>query len=92
MPALYAPGDEYLTIDLPPGWDDPIDTFILARFKEFEQDFQGAQFFDAQFEKMATFLKARNEGPVWPRQVGSVIGLLGEQALEEALGGQILIP
>jgi hypothetical protein len=52
----FYPGSAYALLQLPPGWDSPLDRYLLARYKEKEQLSQEAlaldQAFDADIEKL----------------------------------------
>ena len=42
LPPEFIPGAAYAGLQLPAGWDAPLDLFLLAKYKDKEQDGQGA--------------------------------------------------
>ena len=66
----FSPGMSYALLQLPAGWDTPLDTFMLARFREKEQDGQAAAQLDQSFVTQVESLRSSKDAVPKNRQIG----------------------
>jgi hypothetical protein len=66
----FMPGAAYSWLQLPAGWDAPLDTYLLARYREKEQDHQSATMLDQKFVMMVDQLRSSRDAVPKNRQVG----------------------
>jgi hypothetical protein len=66
----FMPGAAYSWLQLPAGWDAPLDTYLLARYREKEQDHQAATMLDQKFMAMVEQLRSSRDAVPKSRQVG----------------------
>lgn len=92
VPMLYNVGQSAVFMDLPPAWDEPLAKYLLARFREWEQDDDDAEKNDQKFEQDCVRLKDTQGDPTGPRQLGWVAPFVGDSQNLETLVGTILIP
>lgn len=91
-PTQYTVGQSALMMDLPPAWDEPLSKYMLARFREYEQDDDDAQKLDMQFKADCKDFDGMQADPTGPRQLGWVAPFIGDSQNLEELVGTILIP
>lgn len=92
IPTQYTVGQSALLMDLPPAWDEPLSRYMLARFREYEQNVDEAQKLDAQFKMECKDFDGMQADPTGPRQLGWVAPFIGDSQNLEELVGTILIP
>lgn len=92
VPTQYKVGQSALMMDLPPAWDEPLSTYMLARYREYEQDDDGATKLDGKFKEMCVDFDGMQADPTGPRQLGWVAPFIGDSQNLEELVGTILIP
>jgi hypothetical protein len=66
----FVPGAAYSWLQLPAGWDAPLDSYLLARYREKEQDHQTATMLDQKFMAMVEQLRSSRDAVPKNRQVG----------------------
>lgn len=66
----FAPGMSYALLQLPAGWDTPLDTYMLARFREKEQDGKSATSLDQSFVAQVESLRTSKDAVPKNRQIG----------------------
>jgi len=73
MPVQVSVGQSANTLDLPQGWDEVMDYYLLSRFKQTEQNVQEAATLMQEFEKNAVLLRedqipsdSKQIGGLWP--------------------------
>lgn len=91
-PTQYTVGQSDLMMDLPPAWDEPLSKYMLARFREYEQNDDDALRLDAQFKAECVDFDGMQADPTGPRQLGWVAPFIGDSQNLEELVGTILIP
>lgn len=87
----YQPGDSGVTLQVPPGFKQPLVDYLLSKFKEGTQDDQGA---GRSLQKFTSFLKDYVKGTkqtAGPRQVGAVTPA-GDGYPSASSGGRIIVP
>jgi hypothetical protein len=57
----FSPGAAYTLLQLPAGWDVPLDRFMLARFREKEQNIQEARALDQEFDAWLENLRSSKD-------------------------------
>jgi hypothetical protein len=85
MATLYSRGQANFTFNNPPAWEDAIRTYMIYRFRSFEQDQQAAQ---AEFERFRVMCESvkNSQQPLGPRRIqASWYG--GASGVEVAGGG-----
>jgi hypothetical protein len=92
IPTLYNVGQSNVLMDLPPAWDEPLHKYMLARFREYEQDDEGAMKLDGMFKQDCADFDGMQADPTGPRQLGWVAPFLGDASNVESLVGTVLIP
>lgn len=70
LPPQFLPGSAYALLQLPAGWDIPIDRYMLARFREKEQEHQEAQRLDAEWKEAIEMLRSSRDAVPKLKQVG----------------------
>jgi hypothetical protein len=90
-PIHYSKGQSANQLNLPPAWIDALRDYLSARFKQAEQDVEGAGAVLKQFEQKCLAIKGNRE-VLSPRrvQVGGVTGPETVQGLGGYFGGVIL--
>lgn len=68
-PQFY-PGSAYALLQLPAGWDAPLDKYLLARYKEKEQEIQEAQLLDQSFQADIEVLRSSRDAVPKNRAIG----------------------
>ncbi len=91
-PTLYQPGQSNLQMDLPTGWDEILDLYMLAKYKEFEQNRAEAKDLMSEFEAGCLRMRDNKLAPYGVRQIGWVAPFVGDSENLETLIGTILIP
>ena len=91
-PTIYQPGQSTLTLDLPTGWDEILDLYMLAKYKEFEQNRAEAKDLMGEFEAGCLRMRDNKLAPYGVRQIGWVAPFVGDSENLETLIGTILIP
>jgi len=91
-PTIYQPGQSTLILDLPTGWDEILDLYMLAKYKEFEQNRAEAKDLMQDFEAGCIRLRDNKLAPFSVRQIGWVAPFVGDSENLETLIGTILIP
>lgn len=66
----FNPGSAYALLQLPAGWDAPLDKYLLARYKAKEQDMQGALALDQAFQADIEVLRSSRDAVPKNRQIG----------------------
>ena len=66
----FSPGNSYLMLQLPAGWEVPIDRYMLARYREKEQDIQAASAEDEKFNSWIEVLRSSKDAVPKDRAVG----------------------
>jgi hypothetical protein len=91
-PLHYSRGQSTTQLNLPPAWIDALRDYLSARFKQAEQDVEGAQAVLKQFEQKCQAIKGNRE-VMSPRQV-QVGGSTGPEICSGAGGyfGGVLLP
>jgi hypothetical protein len=87
----YIPGNSSITLQVPPGWKPALVDYLVGKFREGEQNGQGA---GASLQKFTTFLKDNVRGTkqtAGPRQVGSSTPA-GDGYPSASSGGRIIVP
>lgn len=87
----YTPGQSLITLQVPPGWYSPLVDFMVGRFREAEQNAQGAK---DSLQKFTSFLKQYTLGTkqaAGPRQVGASTPA-GDGYPSASSGGRIIVP
>jgi hypothetical protein len=92
IPTQYSVGQSGLMMDLPPAWDEPLSKYMLARFREYEQDDDDAAKLDQVFKADCKDFDGMQADPTGPRQLGWVAPFIGDSQNLEELVGTILIP
>lgn len=92
MPVGYSPGQSGAVLDLPAAWDEPVDRYILSKFKEWEQNRADAKDLMQDFDACCIQLRNNKMPPPGVRQVGWVAPFVGDAENLETLIGTILIP
>lgn len=89
--ARYKPGDSNITLQVPPGWSQPLTYYLASRFADAEQDDDGGE---KALKRFVAFLKEYQKGTKQtggPRQVGMVTSA-GDGYPSASSGGRIIIP
>lgn len=89
-PTIYQPGQSNLVLDLPTGWDEILDLYMLAKYKDFEQNREESKDLMSDFERGCERMKNNKLAPYGVRQIGSV-PFIGTDSFE-ALVGPIYVP
>jgi len=91
-PLHYSRGQSTTQLNLPPAWIDALRDYLSARFKQAEQDVEGAQAVLKQFEQKCQAIKGNRE-VMSPRQV-QVGGSTGPEICSGAGGyfGGVILP
>jgi hypothetical protein len=90
-PLHYQRGQANNQLNLPPAWVDVLRDYLSARFKQAEQDVEGAGALLKQFEQKCLAIKGNREVMSPKRvQVGGVTGVETVQGLGGYFGGVIL--
>lgn len=87
----YQPGDSGITLQVPPGWKPAIVDYLVGKFREAEQNNQGA---GESLKKFTSFVKDYTRGTkqvAGPRQVG-VVTAAGDGYPSASSGGRIIVP
>ena len=87
----YVPGNSGITLQVPPGWKPALVDYLVSKFREGEQNAQGA---DSSLKKFTAFLKDYVRGTkqtAGPRQVGMVTQA-GDGYPSASSGGRIIVP
>ena len=87
----YQPGNSMITLQVPPGWKPAIIDYLVGKFREGEQNNQGA---GESLKKFTAFLKDTQRGTkqtAGPRQVGAVTPA-GDGYPSASSGGRIIVP
>lgn len=87
----YKPGDSGITLQVPPGWKQPLVYYLASRFADAENDMDGGE---KALKRFVTFLKEYNLGTkqvAGPRQVGMVTSA-GDGYPSASSGGRIIVP
>jgi len=66
----FSPGQSYQLLQLPAGWDVPLDRYMLARFREKEQDGKAAAQLDQEFFGAVETLRSSKDAVPKNRQIG----------------------
>jgi hypothetical protein len=66
----FSPGSAYTLLQLPAGWDVPLDRFMLARFREKEQNIQEARALDQEFDAWLENLRSSKDAVPKDKAVG----------------------
>ena len=90
-PLHYSQGQSTKQLQLPPAWIDALRDYLSARFKQAEQDIEGAQATLKQFEQKCQAIRGNRE-VMSPRQVqvGGCSGVETAMGLGGFFGGVIL--
>ena len=70
LPPEFSPGSSYFGLALPSGWDAPLDRYMLARFREKEQDGRAAAQLDQEFQGAIEQLRSSRDAVPKNRQIG----------------------
>lgn len=87
----YSPGDSMITLQIPPGWKPALVDYLVGKFREAEQNSQGA---GESLKKFTAFVKDYTRGTkqtAGPRQVGNVTPA-GDGYPSASSGGRIIVP
>jgi hypothetical protein len=87
----YQPGMSGITLQVPPGWKPALVDYLVGKFREGEQNMQGA---GESLKKFTAFLKDTQRGTkqvAGPRQVGAVTPA-GDGYPSASSGGRIIVP
>jgi hypothetical protein len=87
----YSPGDSMITLQVPPGWKPALVDYLVGKFREAEQNSQGA---GESLKKFTAFVKDYTRGTkqtAGPRQVGNVTPA-GDGYPSASSGGRIIVP
>lgn len=87
----YRPGDSLITLQVPPGWKPALIDYLVSKFREAEQNSQGA---GESLKKFTSFLKEYMKGTrqtAGPRQLGGMTPA-GDGYASASSGGRIIIP
>lgn len=79
MPVMVIVGQSANTLDLPMGWDEVMDQYLISRFKSTEQNTEEASALMKDFEAGATALRDDNV-PLASKQLGGLFPLGGAAA------------
>lgn len=66
----FSPGTSYALLQLPAGWDVPLDRYMLARYREKEQDGRAAAQLDQEFTAAVEALRSSKDAVPKNRQIG----------------------
>lgn len=88
----FWPGMSYALLQLPAGWDVPLDRFLLARFREKEQDTQAAAVLDKEFTAAVEALRSSKDAVPKNRQIGDARVFEAFAGYRTAWPFSILIP
>lgn len=66
----FSPGMSYALLQLPAGWDVPLDRFMLARYREKQQDQQSAAQLSQEFFQMVESLRSSKDAVPKNAQIG----------------------
>lgn len=66
----FSPGSAYTMLQLPAGWEVPIDRYMLARYREKEQQFDAASAEDQNFNAWIETLRSSKDAVPKDRAVG----------------------
>lgn len=66
----FSPGMSYALLQLPAGWDGPLSAFMLARYREKQQDSQAAALLDQSFTASVEALRSSKDAVPKNRQIG----------------------
>lgn len=69
-PPDFSPGCAYNLLQLPAGWDVPLDTYMMAKYREKEQDVQAFGQLMGQFKQEAEDLRSSRDAVPKNRQIG----------------------
>lgn len=89
--ASYKPGDSGITLQVPPGWRQPLAYYLASRFADAENDMDGGE---KSLKRFVSFLKEYMKGTkqtAGPRQVGMVT-TAGDGYPSASSGGRIIVP
>lgn len=87
----YKPGDSLITLQVPPGWKQPLVYYLGSRFSDAENDMDGGE---KSLKRFVSFLKEYNLGTkqtAGPRQVGGAT-TAGDGYPTASSGGRVIIP
>lgn len=87
----YGPGDSLVTLQVPPGWKPAIIDYLVGKFREAEQNSQGA---GESLKKFTAFVKDYTRGTkqtAGPKQVGMMTPA-GDGYPSASSGGRIIVP
>jgi hypothetical protein len=94
LPLLYQRGQSNFVFNNPPSWEDVIRTYLIHRFRAFEQDTQASQ---AEFERFRILCEAakNSQQPCGPRRIqaswyGGSSGVEVAAGFGSAFGGVII--
>lgn len=85
----YVPGQATLPIPAPSNWKELLTNYVMYRFRQAEQDNQGASDYFKQFEENAKKYAMSNKQVMKRRQIGPSST---PEAFYPSLGGGILVP
>lgn len=89
--ANYRPGSAFITLQVPPGWRQPLAYYLASRFADAENDMDGGE---KSLKRFVSFLKEYMKGTkqtAGPRQVGMVTSA-GDGYPSASSGGRIIVP
>lgn len=66
----FSPGMSYALLQMPAGWDVPLDRYMLARFREKEQEGKEAAQLDQEFFQAVESLRSSKDAVPKNRQIG----------------------
>ena len=85
----YVPGDAAVTMQVPVGWESILHLYVLAMYREAEQEYPEARAKRAEFEKAFADWAQSNDYAV-PVQVGGPAWM--DEVVGGGLGGGVIIP
>jgi hypothetical protein len=70
LPPQFLPGSGYAMLQLPAGWDVPLDIFMLSKFREKEQQYAEAQRLMQEFKGQIEDLRSSRDAVPRLKQIG----------------------
>ena len=74
LPPQFLPGSAYALLQLPSGWDVPLDIFMLSKFREKEQEYAEAKRLMQEFKGQIEDLRSSRDAVPKLKQVGRFAG------------------